>query len=86
VQIAAIDSVRVLEVSVAGVLLHASTPLAVGAKAQLQLSVAGSPLTAEIHVKRVSPVGAGEAGYHIGAEFLAITPEQRQLVERFISQ
>jgi hypothetical protein len=80
------DSVQVLELSVAGVLLHTTVPLPVGSRAQLRLSVSGSPLIADVEVRRVLSLGIASSGYHIGARFLMITPQHRQLVERFLNQ
>ena len=80
------DSVQVLELSVAGVLLHTTAPLPVGSRAQLRLSIAGSPLIADVEVRRVLSLGTASSGYHIGARFLMITPQHRQLVEQFLNQ
>jgi hypothetical protein len=85
-RVSSTESVRVLELSIAGVLLFASTPVPVGSRAQLRLSIGGTPLNAEVEVKRVSVLGVPDAGFHIGARFLVITPQHRQLVERFLSQ
>jgi len=37
-------------------------------------------------VMRVGPAPQPNEGYRIAAQFLAITPNHRQLIERFISQ
>jgi hypothetical protein len=81
--------VRVLDISVAGILLQASQPLDIGARGRLRLNLWGAPFTADVEVRRVSPPRA-ERGrhneYRIGAVFIAIASEHRQLVERFMSQ
>ena len=80
------ESVRILEVSATGVLLQAQDAVGVRSKALLRLSVGGSPFAAEIEVMRVGPSSRPSEGYRIAAQFLAITPRHRQLIERFITQ
>lgn len=84
VQLSTAESVRVIDLSVGGALLHAREPLPVGSRAQLRLSVGSSPMAADVEVRRVSAL-APHAGYHIGARFVAITPQHRQLIERFLT-
>jgi hypothetical protein len=80
------ESVRILDLSSTGVLLHTQDAVGVRAKALLRLSVGGSPFAAEIEVTRVGPAPQSDDGYRVAAQFLAITPNHRQLIERFISQ
>jgi hypothetical protein len=80
------ESVRILDLSAAGVLLQAQGAVGVRSKALLRLSVGGSPFAAEIEVMRVGPAPQPSDGYRIAAQFLVITPKHRQLIERFISQ
>jgi PilZ domain-containing protein len=79
--------VQVLDISVAGVLLHTSQPLDPGTRGNLRLNLWGAPFKADVEVRRVSPLldeGRG-AGYGVGAVFVAILPEHRELIERFAS-
>ena len=80
------ESVRILDLSATGVLLQAQDAVGVRSKALLRLSVGGSPFAAEIEVMRVGLAPQASEGYRIAAQFLAITPRHRQLIERFISQ
>ena len=80
------ESVRILELSANGVLLQAQDAVGARSKALLRLSVGGSPFAAEIEVMRVGPAPQASEGYRIAAQFLAITPRHRQLIERFITQ
>jgi hypothetical protein len=80
------ESVRILDLSATGVLLQAQDAVGVRSKALLRLSVGGSPFAAEIEVMRVGPAPQPSEGFRIAAQFLAITPRHRQLIERFISQ
>ncbi len=80
--------VQVLDISVAGVLLQTSQQLTLGARGCLRLNLWGEPFAADVEVRRVSRLmdGDREAGYGVGAVFVAIMPEHRQLIERFASQ
>ena len=48
------ESVRVLDLSIAGVLLEDASPPDLGAIAKLKFSVGGEPLAADVEVKRVT--------------------------------
>jgi hypothetical protein len=54
----------------------------------LKLNFWGSPFTADVEIRRAVPVveHGTTLGYRVGATFVAITPEHRQLIERFASQ
>jgi hypothetical protein len=80
------ESVRILDLSANGVLLQSHDALDVSSRGMLRLSVAGSPLAAEIEVTRVTRAPSPADGFRIAAQFLEITPKHRQLIERFISQ
>ena len=79
------QSVRILDLSASGVLLQARDAVGVHSKALLRLSMFGSPFAAEVEVTRVGPSESAD-GFRIAAQFLAITPKHRQLIERFMSQ
>ena len=70
-------SVRVLDISVSGVLLQSSRPVQVGERGSLRLSLGGQPFTADVEVQR--------SGYRLALAFVAVTPEHGQLIERFVS-
>jgi c-di-GMP-binding flagellar brake protein YcgR len=74
-------SVRVLDMSGAGVLLQTALPPDLGTRARLNLSVAGEPLAVQVEVRRVA---ATPEGYRVGARFVDMTAEHRRLVERFM--
>ena len=75
-----------LRADVYGALSLEQDAVGVHSKALLRLSVGGSPFAAEIEVMRVGAAPQPSDGYRIAAQFLAITPKHRQLIERFISQ
>ena len=78
-------NVRVTEISVLGVCLHAMRPLDVGSRATLRMTLCGTPFKADVEVRRVS-VGnfLSGIGYAVGAKFMALSPEGRELIERFV--
>jgi c-di-GMP-binding flagellar brake protein YcgR len=76
-------TVQVLDISVGGVMLRSSRPVKVGARGVLRLTVGGQSFSADVAVTRVS---ASDASYRIGAMFGAMTPEHRQVIERFTKQ
>jgi len=78
-------NVRVLDISTAGVLLQAPRQVMPGARGSLRFALAGAPFSADIQVRRVSPASETGSWYHIGATFVGMTLEHRQLIERFIS-
>lgn len=80
-------SVQVVDISVAGVLLQASRPVRVGTRGSLRLNIGGAPFLVAVDVRRVSAGPAGnDLTYRIGAEFVSISPEHRQVIDRFTNQ
>ena len=79
-------NVRVLDISVAGVLLHSSEVVAAGTTGNLLLHLDGSAFRAEVQVQRVAAAPAGAAGYRLGATFVGLSPDLRQLIERFMAR
>jgi hypothetical protein len=79
-------NVRVLDISVAGVLLQSSRPVAPGERGGLSLNLGGSPFRAEVQVQRVAAAADAAVGYRIGATFIALNQDLRQLIERFMTQ
>ena len=79
-------NVRVLDISVAGVLLHSSEAVAAGTTGNLRLHLDGSAFRADVQVQRVAAEPAGGAGYRLGATFVGLSPDLRQLIERFMAR
>ena len=80
----AVFNVRVLDISLAGVLLQSSHPVEPGARGLLRLNLDESPFKAEVQVQRVVADDA-TVGYRLGATFVALSPDHRQLIERFMA-
>ena len=80
------QQVRIMDISTDGVLISSMRPVEVGTRACLRLSLGGSPFTAEIQVQRVTSIAGGASGYSLGAQFVAISADHRQLIQQFIGQ
>jgi c-di-GMP-binding flagellar brake protein YcgR len=79
------QQVRVVDISASGVLLHSTRPLHIGQTGALRFSLGGQPFAADVQVRRVTTAPTAD-GFRIGVKFLAVTPEHRQVIERFIAQ
>ena len=79
-------NVRVLDISVAGVLLHSSESVDIGTKGNLRLHLDGSAFRADVQVQRVAAAPDGSAGYRLGATFVGLNTDLRQLIERFMAR
>ena len=75
-------SVRLLDISVTGVLVQSSQMAKEGSRGRLRLDLAGQPFAAEVELRRIAQ-GQGGQGYKIGARFVDLTDEQRQIIEVF---
>ena len=79
--------VRLLDISVSGVLLRSKHQVELGTKGTLRFNLGGQPFAALIEVSRVTAVeGPGPEHYTIGASFLGLDAEARHAIERFIEQ
>ena len=80
--------VQVLDITVEGVLLRANQAMDIGARGRLRLNLSDAAFDADIEVRRVSPAAhdGTTQWYDIGAAFLTMSPEDRQLIERFANQ
>ena|ERR687897_365741 len=78
-------NVRVLDISVAGVLLHSSEAVEAGTKGNLRLHLDGSAFRADVQVQRVAAEPSA-TGYRLGATFVELSPDLRQLIERFMAR
>jgi len=83
--VVASNSVRVIDISVGGVLLASARSAPVGVRGRLSLTIGGSPLAAEVEIRRVDP-SPDHTGFRIGAMFVGITPAQQDTIERFARQ
>ena len=79
--------VRLVDISVSGVLLRSKYLVELGTKGTLRFNLGGQPFAANVEVSRVTAVeGPGTEHYTIGASFTTLDAEARHAIERFIEQ
>lgn len=80
--------VRLLDISLAGVLLESTHPVELGTRGSLRFNFGGVPFSADVRVERLER-SRGEAGaerYSIGASFVALSRDDQRVIERFADQ
>lgn len=80
--------VRLLDISLGGVLLESSHPVSLGTRGTLRFNFGGVPFSADVRVERFdrSRSDAGIEKYSIGAAFVALSREDQRVIERFAEQ
>lgn len=80
--------VRLLDISLSGVLLESTHPVELGTRGTLRFSFAGEPFTADVKVERLTPQApaAGGACFSIGATFVTLSRQDQRVIERFADQ
>src|SRR5437870_372093 len=74
-------SVQLLDISQTGVMLQSAQQAKEGSRGHLRFDLAGQPFSVDVEVRRVArPAGTN---YRIGARFVALSEEQRQIIEAF---
>jgi hypothetical protein len=81
-------AVRLVDISLSGVLLESSHPVELGTRGTLRLNFGGVPVSAEVSVERVSPFTTSTAttAFSIGATFVALSRQGQEVIERFADQ
>jgi hypothetical protein len=80
-------TVRLLDISLTGVLLSAPTELEIGRLAYLRTMLGGSMFEAELRICRIAPDPASDRlGQRvcIGAMFVSLDDENRHTIQRFL--
>lgn len=80
--------VRLLDISLGGVLLESTHPVDLGTRGTLRFNFGGVPFSADVRVERVdrSPNSNGTEKYSIGAAFVALSRNDQRVIERFADQ
>jgi c-di-GMP-binding flagellar brake protein YcgR len=78
-------SVRLLEISMSGVLMAATQPLEVGQVAQLSARIGAQAIETSIEVRRVAAGDVGKGAYRIGARFVSLDPSTAAMLRQFLS-
>ena len=80
--------VRLLDISLGGVLLESAHPVDLGQRGTLRFNFGGVPFSADVKVERLdrSRTEAGTERYAIGAAFVALSRNDQRVIERFADQ
>jgi len=79
--------VRLLDISLGGVLLEASHPVELATRGTLRFNFGGVPFSADVRVERMEPQAQSDAErFTIGASFVALSREDQRVIERFADQ
>lgn len=79
--------VRLLDISLGGVLLESGHAVDLGTRGTLRFNFGGVPFSAEVKVERVQQRGNGAADLiTIGASFVALSRQDQRVIERFADQ
>lgn len=81
-------AVRLLDISLSGVMLEATHPVELGTRGTLRFNFGGVPFSADVKVERLSltRTASGSESYSIGATFVALSRQDRRVIERFSNQ
>jgi len=80
--------VRLLDISLGGVLLESAHPVDLGQRGTLRFNFGGVPFSADVKVERIDRSRTEAAGerYAIGAAFVALSRNDQRVIERFADQ
>jgi hypothetical protein len=79
--------VRLLDISLGGVLLESSHPVDLGTRGTLRFNFGGVPFSADVKVERLDLRHAGTSErFTIGASFVALSRQDQRVIERFADQ
>ncbi len=79
--------VRLLDISLGGVLLESSHAVDLGTRGSLRFNFGGVPFSADVKVERVDGRRQGLADrFTIGASFVALSRQDQRVIERFADQ
>ena len=80
--------VRLLDISLGGVLLESAHAVDLGTRGTLRFNFGGLPFSADVRVERIDPSRSetGAEKYAIGAAFVALSRQDQRVIERFAHQ
>lgn len=79
--------VRLLDISLAGVLLESTHPVELGTRGTLRFNFGGVPFSADVRVERIDrSTTNGAERYAIGAAFVSLSRNDQRVIERFADQ
>ena len=78
--------VRLLDISLGGVLLESSHAVELGTRGTLRFNFGGVPFSADVKVERLNRSANGAERFTIGASFVALSRQDQRVIERFADQ
>jgi c-di-GMP-binding flagellar brake protein YcgR len=79
--------VRLLDISLGGVLLEAAHAVELGTRGTLRFNFGGVPFSADVRVERLDRLRHGATDrFTIGASFVALSRQDQRVIERFADQ
>ena len=79
--------VRLLDISLGGVLLESSHAVELATRGTLRFNFGGVPFSADVRVERLEPQpSSGGTRYAVGASFVALSRQDQRVIERFADQ
>ena len=79
--------VRLLDISLGGVLLECGHHLELGTQGTLRFNFTGVPFSADVRVERIDRLpGPKTQPVNIAASFVALSPQDQRVIEQFAEQ
>jgi hypothetical protein len=79
--------VRLLDISLGGVLLESSHAVELATRGTLRFNFGGVPFSADVRVERLEfQHSSGGARYAVAASFVALSRQDQRVIERFADQ
>jgi hypothetical protein len=80
--------VRLIDISLSGVLLESTHPVDLGTRGTLRFNFGGVPFSADVEVQRSTDLAKGPTRpcFAIGAAFVALSRQDQRVIERFADQ
>jgi hypothetical protein len=80
--------VRLLDISLSGVLLETTHPVELGTRGTLRFNFGGVPFSADVKVERLDSEAtvSGTERFSVGATFVALSRQDQRVIERFADQ
>ena len=78
--------VRLLDISLGGVLLEAAHAVDLGQRGTLRFNFGGVPFSADVKVERIERQSGPSGRFAVGASFVALSRQDQRVIERFADQ
>ena len=78
--------VRLLDISLGGVLLESTHAVELATRGTLRFNFGGIPFSADVKVERIERQSGPAGRFAIGASFVALSRQDQRVIERFADQ